>query len=173
MNWLFRKNDIMKASKDGLSKIGKMMISSDSLQKFGAPVTDRYRPPGIILKRTKTKGIGEVMKYVENCEPCASVFIKKDSDKKDEPGQYEKKSIQEMTKAYIPSDIAGKAKKSKKDRGETGFAVKALELVKDAEKQLVHEIKASEDLFSADNKKSTKRMRRNYSQAILNKGTVS
>jgi len=40
-------------------------------------------------------------------------------------------------------------------------------LVKDAEKQLVHEIKASEDLFSADNKKSTKRMRRNYSQAIL------
>ena len=126
MNWLFRKDDIMKASKDGsnMSKLGKMVVNDTTSKSAFTP--DRYRPPGIVVKKSKSKVNGDILKYVENCEPCSSVFVRKILDKKEDTGQYDKRSIQEMEAAYLPSDIATKNKIQTKGLAEKNFTVKTM-----------------------------------------------
>ncbi len=172
MNWLFRKNEILRASRDaagGMARFGKMVLGSDD--GFLAPGNsatagdrekipiDKFRPPGII-KHGKGRTNADILKYVENCETSNFVFVKKPEGKKEDLG-YERRNVAEMETAYIPSDIAAdKAKAAKQRPTEKGTAEKAQELVKDAKKRLGEEIKVGHELFSAERRKSMRRFSR-------------
>lgn len=103
MNWLFRKDDILKSRKDNtnLAKLGKWIINVDNSNKSS---NDRYRAPGIVIK-TKGKTIPEVVKHIENCEPSNFIYVKKNEGKKDD-FPYERLSIQDMENATVPSELA-------------------------------------------------------------------
>lgn len=123
MNWMFRKDEIVKAAKKDKKKslptmgiLGDTITRSDTTQRQNI---EKYRPPGLV---SSTKGINpEILKYVGNCEPCDMLFYVKNKEKekiseksfkKNEEekveGLYDKAQIpQDWNKLMLPSDMPG------------------------------------------------------------------